>query len=381
MLQESKSNTESSSKMPGFNKAGTFKIFVGNLPDGTSATEVKPLFEKYGPVVECDIVKNFGFVHMEDEESGREAIKNLNNSLVNGTAIKVEAATSRKGPNTPTVKIFVGNLPDRYKATEVRALFSKYGTVVECDIIRNYGFVHIDTNDLTKLLKELNGFELAEGQPMKVQISTSRVRQHPGMDDPQRCYKCGRTGHWSKECSKNASAALSASAAAATAVYASAYDPRGMPALSLASAFSSRDLYPPPPPPPSASFVRERILNPYGMLADPREFYDRYLDRFERSVDRYDDEREYSRLSSRRDLMPPPPPGVATRLASSRDSEYDMFSRRSPSKYTSSRAAYDEYARSLDPYDDRRHVYDEYSSRRSESARESSRSSSRYAPY
>lgn len=48
--------------MPGFNKAGTFKIFVGNLPDGTSATEVKPLFEKYGPVVECDIVKNFGFV-------------------------------------------------------------------------------------------------------------------------------------------------------------------------------------------------------------------------------------------------------------------------------------------------------------------------------
>lgn len=48
--------------MPGFNKSGTFKIFVGNLPDGTSATEVKPLFEKYGTVVECDIVKNFGFV-------------------------------------------------------------------------------------------------------------------------------------------------------------------------------------------------------------------------------------------------------------------------------------------------------------------------------
>lgn len=90
-------------------------------------------------------IKNFAIYsyvkHMEDEESGREAIKNLNNSLVNGTAIKVEAATSRKGPNTPTVKIFVGNLPDRTKASEVRALFSKYGTVVEADIIRNYGFV------------------------------------------------------------------------------------------------------------------------------------------------------------------------------------------------------------------------------------------------
>ncbi|XKL68745.1 hypothetical protein PGB90_006514 [Kerria lacca] len=306
--------------MPGFNKAGTFKIFVGNLPDGTSATEVKPLFEKYGTVVECDIVKNFGFVHMEDEESGREAIKNLNNSLVNGTAIKVEAATSRKGPNTPTVKIFVGNLPDRTKASEVRALFSKYGTVVEADIIRNYGFVHIDTNDLTKLLKELNGFEIVEGQQIKVQISTSRVRQHPGMDDPQRCYKCGRTGHWSKECSKNASATVSATAAAAAAA-------------------SAVDLYPPPPPPPSASFVRELLFHSIVMEETNfqfyEEFYDRYLDRFERSVDRYDDEREYSRLSSRRELMPPPPPpGVATRLASSRESEYDIFSRRSPSKYT-----------------------------------------------
>ena len=53
----------------------------------------------------------------------------------------------------------------------------------------SFGFQHIDTTDLTKLLKELNGYEIVEGQPIKVQISTSRVRQHPGMDDPQRCYK------------------------------------------------------------------------------------------------------------------------------------------------------------------------------------------------
>lgn len=55
--------------------------------------------------------------------------------------------------------------------------------------LKNERLQHIDTNDLTKLLKELNGFEIVEGQPIKVQISTSRVRQHPGMDDPQRCYK------------------------------------------------------------------------------------------------------------------------------------------------------------------------------------------------
>lgn len=78
---------------------------------------------------------------MENEESGRDAIQNLNGYLVNGQPMKVEAATSRKGPNTPTTKMFVGNLADGVKAAQVRALFSKYGTVVECDIVRNYGFV------------------------------------------------------------------------------------------------------------------------------------------------------------------------------------------------------------------------------------------------
>lgn len=81
------------------------------------------------------------FQHMENEEAGRDAIQNLNGHIVNGQPIKLEAATSRKGPNTPTTKIFVGNLADNVKANQVRALFAKYGTVVECDIVRNYGFV------------------------------------------------------------------------------------------------------------------------------------------------------------------------------------------------------------------------------------------------
>lgn len=48
--------------MSGINTAGTFKIFVGNLADKTTADELRPHFEKYGKVVECDVVKNYGFV-------------------------------------------------------------------------------------------------------------------------------------------------------------------------------------------------------------------------------------------------------------------------------------------------------------------------------
>lgn len=48
--------------MPGFSSVGTFKIFIGNLADKATKADIQPLFEKYGKVVECDIVKNYGFV-------------------------------------------------------------------------------------------------------------------------------------------------------------------------------------------------------------------------------------------------------------------------------------------------------------------------------
>jgi RNA-binding protein 4 len=48
--------------MPGFSSVGTFKIFIGNLADMTTITDIKPLFEAHGKVVECDVVKNYGFV-------------------------------------------------------------------------------------------------------------------------------------------------------------------------------------------------------------------------------------------------------------------------------------------------------------------------------
>nr|CAI5858756.1 unnamed protein product [Callosobruchus analis] len=344
--------------MPGFSSAGTFKIFVGNLSEKTTVPELRPLFEKYGKVVECDVVKNYGFVHMENEAEGREAIQNLNGQVMNGQPMKCEAAKSRKAPQTPTTKIFVGNLTDNTKAPQIRELFKKYGTVVECDIVRNYGFVHLESSgDVNDAVKELNG-TMVDGQPMKVQLSTSRVRQRPGMGDPEQCYRCGRGGHWSKEC------------------------PKGMGPDRFRDRMFARDPYPPPPPPPA--FLRDRIMGRFEVLFDSHDTYDSYYDR------RYDDsrdlyERRYSamgresaRSASGRDFMPPPPmpprreplppmPSIGLRGASSgtssmreatfssRSSDYGMFSRRSPPPPPTSMSRarlYEDFSR--DSFDDRR---------------------------
>jgi RNA-binding protein 4 len=85
--------------MPGVQ---TFKLFIGNLDENTKLSDLKALFEKYGKILECDIVKNYGFVHYSNESDAREAIANLNGSVINGNAIKVENAKSRRSVNANT---------------------------------------------------------------------------------------------------------------------------------------------------------------------------------------------------------------------------------------------------------------------------------------
>lgn len=76
------------------------KIFVGRIPETCTEDELRVLFGTYGSVVECDIVKNYGFVHMSTPEEAQAAISALNNYSFKGSYLKVEPSTSSSRPRT-----------------------------------------------------------------------------------------------------------------------------------------------------------------------------------------------------------------------------------------------------------------------------------------
>lgn len=79
-------------------------IFVAKLDYGVDNDNLRSLFEKYGEVVSANVItdqysgksRGFGFVEMREEEQARTAIRNLNNTEVEGRSIVVKEAEKRE---------------------------------------------------------------------------------------------------------------------------------------------------------------------------------------------------------------------------------------------------------------------------------------------
>jgi len=84
------------------------KLYVGNLSYDTTEASVKTAFEAHGEVASVNLItdrdsgrpKGFGFVEMGSTEEAEKAKSGLDNSQLDGRAIKVDEAKEMT-PRTP----------------------------------------------------------------------------------------------------------------------------------------------------------------------------------------------------------------------------------------------------------------------------------------
>ena len=91
----------------------TSSDLLGNLPDGYPDDSLRELFEVYGEVSECDVLKNFGFVHFRKAEDAEKAKDGLASHEIEGKRIRVESSGSGSRGSSKLEagsKLFVGEL-------------------------------------------------------------------------------------------------------------------------------------------------------------------------------------------------------------------------------------------------------------------------------
>ncbi|XP_016347536.1 RNA-binding protein 14b [Sinocyclocheilus anshuiensis] len=114
-------------------KGQTIKLFVGNLALDTTQEELSAIFESYGQVVSCSVLRQFAFVHLQGEGAAERAIRELNGREFKGRNLVVEESRGRPLHST---KVFVGNLSSMCTTEDLRELFQTFGKVLECDKVK-----------------------------------------------------------------------------------------------------------------------------------------------------------------------------------------------------------------------------------------------------
>uniref|UniRef100_A0A7N0RIS7 RRM domain-containing protein n=1 Tax=Kalanchoe fedtschenkoi TaxID=63787 RepID=A0A7N0RIS7_KALFE len=190
------------------------KIFIGGLAKDTTLETFVKYFEKYGALTDSVIMKDratgrprgFGFVTYADPSVVDIMIEDTH--IINGKQVEIKRTIPKGVASTndfKTKKIFVGGLPSSITEDDFKDFFSKYGKVVEHEIIRDhatkrsrgFGFIVFDDEQVVdKVLSNGNMIDMA-GSKVEIKKAEPKKASNPapgparGSEYRSRAYKDG----------------------------------------------------------------------------------------------------------------------------------------------------------------------------------------------
>uniref|UniRef100_A0AAQ5Y3U0 RRM domain-containing protein n=1 Tax=Amphiprion ocellaris TaxID=80972 RepID=A0AAQ5Y3U0_AMPOC len=117
----------------------SIKMFVGQIPRSWSETELKELFEPFGAVHQINILRDRTQNPPQSKGTVRTRTHVLPDFFCHPTMhhpIQMKPADSEKTSAVEDRKLFVGMVSKKYGENEVRMMFSSFGQIEECRILR-----------------------------------------------------------------------------------------------------------------------------------------------------------------------------------------------------------------------------------------------------
>ncbi|XP_078042995.1 protein sex-lethal isoform X2 [Augochlora pura] len=169
-------------------------LIINYLPQCMTEKDLYSLFVTIGPVESCRVMRDyksgysygFGFVNYAKAEDAATAINTLNGLQVQNKRLKVSFARP-SGEEIKETNLYVTNLPRNITESQIDDIFSKYGNIVQKNILkdkltglpRGVAFVRFDKREeAQEAIARLHG-TIPEGgsEPLSVKIAEEHGKQ------------------------------------------------------------------------------------------------------------------------------------------------------------------------------------------------------------
>ncbi|KAJ8754968.1 hypothetical protein K2173_015480 [Erythroxylum novogranatense] len=172
------------------------KIFIGGLAKDTTYATFNKHFGKYGEITDSVIMKDrytgqprgFGFITYADPSVVDKVIEDTH--IINGKQVEIKRTIpkgSGQSKDFKTKKIFVGGIPTSLTEDEFRIFFSKYGKVVEHQIVRDhetnrsrgFGFIVFEDEEIVdEMLSKGNMIDM-DGAQVEIKKAEPKKASNP----------------------------------------------------------------------------------------------------------------------------------------------------------------------------------------------------------
>jgi len=176
------------------------KLIVNFLPPSVTSARLKELFAPYGTVEEANVVsdrmtkasRGYGFVKFATVEEAQRGIEMMEGKVIDKDkfpdAKPLHVAVSK--PPKVEVNLYIGNLLNTVKQEELMGEFSRFGTIVDCNIPldrttnmgKGFGFVKFDSKSAAQnAIEALNNVpveSLSGTRPLTVKRAEYSTANH-----------------------------------------------------------------------------------------------------------------------------------------------------------------------------------------------------------